>query len=69
MQKLVSSASGGLGVSAQYSLVEHYLGAFTPVAERLLLGSTQGLQSARLLADHRVSHAIILCCGPEVRSW
>ena len=68
MQKLQPSgpSNGSLGISAQYSLAEHYLGAFTPVAERLLLGSTQGLEQAHLLADHRVSHAIILCCGPEV---
>ncbi len=68
VQKLQPSgpSNGSLGISAQYSLAEHYLGAFTPVAERLLLGSTQGLEQAHLLADHRVSHAIILCCGPEV---
>jgi len=68
VQKLQPSgpSNGSLGISAQYSLAEHYLGAFTPVAERLLLGSTQGLEQAHLLADHRISHAIILCCGPEV---
>ena len=60
------SAASAVGISAQYSLAEHYLDALTPVAERLLLGSTRGLEQAQRLADHRVSHAIILCCGPEV---
>ena len=55
-----------MGISAQYSQAEHYLDTFTPVSERLLLGSTQALEQAQRLADHRVSHAIILCCGPEV---
>ena len=57
-----------LGISEQYSLAEHYLHTLTPVAERLLLGSTKGLENAQLLVDHRVSHAIIICCGSEVAS-
>ena len=68
LQKLQPSglSNSALGISAQYSLAEHYLHAFTPVAQRLLLGSTKGLEDPHLLADHRVSHAILLCCGPEV---
>ncbi len=69
-QKLQVSgpSNGALGIGEQYSLAEHYLHTLTPVAERLLLGSTKGLENAQLLLDHRVSHAIILCCGPEVAS-
>ena len=68
LQKLQPSglSNSTLGISAQYSLAEHYLHAFTPVAKRLLLGSTKGLEDPHLLADHRVSHVILLCCGPEV---
>ena len=68
LQKLQPSglSTSALGISAQYSLAEHYLHAFTPVAKRLLLGSTKGLEDPHLLANHRVSHAILLCCGSEV---
>ena len=68
LQKLQPSglSSSALGISALYSMAEHYLHALTPVAKRLLLGSTKGLEDPHLLANHRVSHAILLCCGPEV---
>jgi hypothetical protein len=59
--------AGSTALRAQYSMAEHYLGALTPVAERLLLGSAAALTTPARLREAGVTHVLLLFCGPEVR--
>lgn len=68
-QRLLRQVSelGSGEVGARYCLAEHYLRALTPVSGGVLLGGLGALADAACLRDARVTHAVLLCCGPEVR--
>jgi hypothetical protein len=66
LQPALSNASD---VSLRYCLAEHYLAVLTPLGDNgdaLLVGSLDALRSPSQLAQHSVTHVVLLCCGPEV---